>query len=162
MKKCNGTTFLPHNSISLTFWTIFFTEKIGYPFNIFPVIGTWGTKYLKAVWANKQNRHDRKLPHLWWDIKLPNIDRTPPHGVRSLSKHSHYHTSQGAIPAVIGHQTLKNIEIFKIFKSTFLLRSIPCIFLHLYFYVNISHHTHTHTHTQKMNYFYSVFALQNF
>ena len=46
MTKCNGTKFLPHNSISLTFWTIFFTENIGYPFNIFSVIGTWGTKYL--------------------------------------------------------------------------------------------------------------------
>ena len=49
MTKCNGTKFLPHNSISLTFWTIFFTEKIRYPFNIFPVIGTWGTKYLKEL-----------------------------------------------------------------------------------------------------------------
>ena len=66
------------------------------------------TKF-KAVWANKQNRHDRMLPQLWWDIKLPNTDEV-------WAKHSHYHTSQGATPAVIGHQTLKNIEIFKIFK----------------------------------------------
>ena len=48
MTKCNGAKFLPHNSISLTFWTIFFTENIRYPFNIFPVIGTWGTKYPKS------------------------------------------------------------------------------------------------------------------
>ena len=59
MTKCNGTKFLPHNSISLTFWTIFFTENIGYPFNIFPLIGTWGTKYLnsptsKFYWRNYQ------------------------------------------------------------------------------------------------------------
>ena len=47
MTKCNGAKFLPHNSISLTFWTIFFTEIIRYPFNTFQVIGTWGTKYLK-------------------------------------------------------------------------------------------------------------------
>ena len=47
MTECNGAKFLPHNSISLTFWAIFFTENIRYPFNIFPVIGTWGTKYLK-------------------------------------------------------------------------------------------------------------------
>ena len=45
--KCNGTKLLPHNSISLTFWTIFFTENMRYPFNIFQVIGIWGTKYLK-------------------------------------------------------------------------------------------------------------------
>ena len=51
MTKCNGAKFLPHNSISLSFWTIFFTENIGYPFNIFPVIGTWGTKYLKAMFT---------------------------------------------------------------------------------------------------------------
>ena len=49
MTKRNGTKFLPHNSISSTFWTIFFTENIRYPFNIFPVIGTWGTKYLNRI-----------------------------------------------------------------------------------------------------------------
>ena len=48
MTKCNGTKWLPHNSISLTFWTIFFTENIRYTLNSFPVIGVWGTKYLKA------------------------------------------------------------------------------------------------------------------
>ena len=48
MTKCNGTKLLPHNSISLTFWTIFFTENIRYPFNIFQVIKIWQTKYLKA------------------------------------------------------------------------------------------------------------------
>ena len=46
MTKCNGTKLLPHNCISLTCWTIFFTENIRYPFNIFPVFGIWGTKYL--------------------------------------------------------------------------------------------------------------------
>ena len=49
MTKCNCAKFLPHNSISLTFWTIFFTENIRYPLNIFPVIGTWGTKYLNFM-----------------------------------------------------------------------------------------------------------------
>ena len=49
MTKCNGTKFLPHNSISLTFWTVFFTENIRYPCKIFPVIGTWGTKYLRRL-----------------------------------------------------------------------------------------------------------------
>ena len=48
MTKCNGAKVLLYNSISLTFWTIFLTENIRYPFNIFPVIGTWGTKYLKS------------------------------------------------------------------------------------------------------------------
>ena len=48
MTKCNGTKFLPNNSISLTFWTLVFTENIRYPFNIFPVIGIWGAKYLKT------------------------------------------------------------------------------------------------------------------
>ena len=52
MKKCNGANFLPHNSNSLTFWTIFFTENIRYPFKIFPVIGTWGTKYLNSLIIN--------------------------------------------------------------------------------------------------------------
>ena len=47
MTKCNGTKLLPHYSISLTFWTIFFTENIRYPLYIFPVIWIWGTKYLK-------------------------------------------------------------------------------------------------------------------
>ena len=50
------------------------------------------------------------------------------------AKHNRYHTSQGATPAVIGHQILKE------FWYPFLLRSIPVIFLHVYFYVNISHH----------------------
>ena len=49
MTKCTGTKFLAHNPISLTFWTIFFTENIGYPFKNFPVIGTWGTKYFKWI-----------------------------------------------------------------------------------------------------------------
>ena len=48
MTKCNGTKLLPHNYISLTFWTIFSTENIRYPFNIFQVIKIWETKYLKA------------------------------------------------------------------------------------------------------------------
>ena len=49
MTECNGTKLMRHNSISLTFWTIFFTENIRYPFNIFRVMGIWGTKYLKEV-----------------------------------------------------------------------------------------------------------------
>ena len=49
MTKCTGTKLLPHNFINLTFWTIFFTENIRYPFNIFPVIGIWGTKYLTWI-----------------------------------------------------------------------------------------------------------------
>ena len=53
MKKCNGTKFSPYNSISLKFWTIFFPENIRYPFNIFPVIGTWGTKYLNTISMRK-------------------------------------------------------------------------------------------------------------
>ena len=35
MTKCNGTKFLPHNSISLTFWTIFFTENHRVPIQHF-------------------------------------------------------------------------------------------------------------------------------
>ena len=49
MTKCNGTKILPQNLISLTFWTIFFTENIGYLLKKFPVIGTWGTKYLNNL-----------------------------------------------------------------------------------------------------------------
>ena len=58
LTKCYGTKSLPHNSISLTFWTIFFTENIRYPFNIFPVIGIWGTK----PWLPTET-------HLWDFIK---------------------------------------------------------------------------------------------
>ena len=48
MTKCNGTKVLLHNSISLTFWTMFFTQNIGVPYKNVPVLGTWGKRYLKA------------------------------------------------------------------------------------------------------------------
>ena len=56
---------LAHNSISLTFWTILLTENIGYPFNIFPVIGTLGTKYLKCK-SNRQWRSHQRLQQTQW------------------------------------------------------------------------------------------------
>ena len=74
MTKCNGTKFLPHNSISLTFWTIFFTENIGYPFNIFPVIGTWGTKYLKETKVKFKNFSS--IVNAYWRQVQKNDERT--------------------------------------------------------------------------------------
>ena len=67
MTKCNGTKLLPHNSISLTFWTIFFTKNIRYPFNIFPVIGIWGTKYLKykRYWQWYSHQRLRQTRWIW-------------------------------------------------------------------------------------------------
>ena len=106
----------------------------------------------KAVWANKQNRHDRVLPQLWWDIKLHNIDPTPPHGLGSLSQAQPLSHITGCYSSC--DWTSKEFKEFwniqNIYKGTFSLRSIPCIFLHLYFYVNISHHKNKNLFTSGL------------
>ena len=81
MTKCNGTKFLPNNSILLKFWTIFFTENIGYPFNIFPVIGTWGTKYLKYQKRILLRRMHHFLSDLINNMDYMHISGTKPSSV---------------------------------------------------------------------------------
>ena len=78
MPKCNGTKFLPHNSISLTFWTIFFIENISYPFIIFPVIRTWGTKYLKL----KQGKYQ----DFWISVVHISSNKSTHHQIYTLEK----------------------------------------------------------------------------
>ena len=74
-------------------------------------------RQFKAVWANKQNRHDKMLPQLWWDIKLHNIDPHPTPWIRKSEPSTTvitHHTVLLQLWADIKY--LKNFEIYKIFK----------------------------------------------
>ena len=90
MTKCNGTKFLSYNSISLTFWTIFVTENIRYPFKIFPVIGTWGTKYLKAMVCEIGMTVNRKKFAHMDDINKKKCSAKQGSDIRNMSISGHF------------------------------------------------------------------------